>query len=554
MFSVMLQSKGFGKLFLYSISHKNSLVSVDKFKSKNLDSLKHLIRVSTVEKLMGTSSEEEEIWNNYKVVYKNVCKSINELKKYCSKMEKQTEDDKLKKSIEAYYEKKEQFKEQIKFFANMESANADYINPKVEKSIISATNEFNKIRKNKKFKDLLKKSKCKETVISYESFKPAEKGKDDGGAPNAPHLGEFLKIQEENRNKENKNIEDHIEELIKEEKEREILNCQGEIANAAGNLANLVGIDVNAIKKVLKDNGWKDDSEGTIFNCLLTSLAAKVNNIKPSFSTSKEFKDLLSDKLKGTSQITKGNFNNIAINRAQLECIEKFRELWNKFIKETAKLDSVGKDEDIRKRKTITKEVNLWKGFIGEYDKYIKNIIQIKESCKLKQNANLKIYGQDERIAKNKKGDFENVKALQPFLKENIELRDLLAEFNQISSEINAEVVKFRNNYNSASKFVDEIKKKIGKYVYDYNDKFNDKGKTKMENIVSNSQGELNLNGWVPKNENLCLAQCVVTVYYYIDKYKDNRFNLFSTNEKYLDDYIEEESKLKLGSIFGKKK
>ena len=331
MVSVMLQSRGFGKLFLYSISHKNSLVSVDKFKSKNLDSLKHLIRVSTVEKLMGTSSEEEEIWNNYKVVYKNVCKLINELKKYCSKMEKQTKTE-LKKSIEVYYEKKEQLEKQIEFLANMKPVNAGYLNQEgIEENkvaIANATKEFNETRKSKKYKDLLKKSECKETVMSYESFKPAEKGKDDGGAPNAPHFSEFLKIQLKTKNDELKKLNNYIDGLVAEKKKNDISKCQEKIASAASELVNFVNeglaendivMTVDGAMTFLKNNGWKDDSKGTIFDCLLTSLAAKVNNIKRSFPSSKEFKDLFSNKLKGTLKITKSNFKNITIIKSQLK-------------------------------------------------------------------------------------------------------------------------------------------------------------------------------------------------------------------------------------------
>ena len=104
--SLMLKSKGFGEMFLYSINHKNSLVDASSLKAKNLDSLKYIMRVTTIEKLLGKSSEEEVAWKDYKELYKSVCGSIDTLKKYCSALEKQSETN-LKKRIEKYNEQKE---------------------------------------------------------------------------------------------------------------------------------------------------------------------------------------------------------------------------------------------------------------------------------------------------------------------------------------------------------------------------------------------------------------------------------------------------------------
>lgn len=549
--SVMLKSKGFGELFLYSINHKNSLVSVNKLKSKNLDSLKHIMHVSTVEKLMGKSSEEQEAWNAYIGVYKNVCNSIDKLKRYCSKMEKQTET-KLKNSIGKYNLQKEKLKKQIEFLTNMQPANVNYIGEVAEKNINAinkAAETFNKVRSRSSCKDLLKKSKCEETVMNYTSFRPIEKGKYDGGSPDATHFVEFLKMQKQNRNEEFQNMNCYIDELVKQEKKKDILECQVKIASVAENLANFVVADVNAINKVLKENGWKDDSDKTIFNHLVTSLAINLNDNKNNeilVSNSEIFRNLVSTKLASKQKFNKSDFKNVNISKENLEHINNFCNLWNKFEKEIAELDSVQKGENTKNKESINKKIDDWKTLKNAYEKYIE---EIEKCCKLYQKDFLRNDKPVERgvKVKNKKVDFRDMDALKPFLGKDTMMDKQLVEFNKNVSKIDAEIAKYQANYNSASECADKIKKEIGMYVNEYIDKFNDKKSCIKVQINSNEQGKLTLNGWKPPQDSLSLAQCVITVYYYIDKYKNNNFNIFGSGENYIKSYIEESNKLKLG-------
>ena len=91
-------------------------------------------------------------------------------------------------------------------------------------------------------------------------------------------------------------------------------------------------------------------------------------------------------------------------------------------------------------------------------------------------------------------------------------------------------------------------------YVNQYEKKFSSKSAGLNGQIISDGQGKINLNGWKPPQDSLSLAQSVVTVYYYIDRYQNNSFNLFGSEGNYIDAYIEESKKLKLGFTPGKNK
>ena len=564
--SLMLKSKGFGEMFLYSINHKNSLVDAGSLKAKNLDSLKYIMRVTTIEKLLGKSSEEEVAWKDYKELYKSVCGSIDRLKKYCSVLEKQSETS-LKKRIEKYNEQKERLQAQIEFLTKMQPANAGYTDKKVIakniEAIDSAATKFNRVRGKKPYKEWLEKSGCNGTVVNYASFKPAAKRKTDGGMPDAPHFAEFLKMQKETRNEEFIKINGYINTLVKQEMQKKILECQEKIGNTAGKLAQLVDINMRDIAK-----SDKAQSE-SLYNNLTSALALKINNSskKPLISSSEEFRKLVSAKLASEKKFSKEDFPGMDIEDKQLKWINNFRELWNTFEENFAELNSAEKGKNInakkgakyeKTQKTLNKKLEEFKGY---YDEYIN---EIEKCCKLQSKVAFKDgrpVEYDAKIKSKKSGfkdvkvyGFEDMKALEPFMGKSTLMDRQLAEFNKNASKINAEIAKFKKNYESANKHANNIKRNIGIYVNQYDKKFSSKSAGLNGQISSDGQGKINLNGWKPPQDSLSLAQSVVTVYYYIDKYQNNSFNLFGSEGNYIDAYIEESKKLKLGFTPGKNK
>lgn len=568
--SLMLKSKGFGEMFLYSINHKNSLVDAGSLKAKNLDSLKYIMRVTTIEKLLGKSSEEEVAWKDYKELYKSVCGSIDTLKKYCSALEKQSETS-LKKRIEKYNEQKERLQAQIEFLTKMQPANAGYTDKKVIakniKAIDGAAAKFNIVRGKKPYKEWLEKSGCKGTVMDYTSFKPAAKRKTDGGMPDAPHFAEFLKMQKEIRNEEFIKINGYINTLVKQEMQKEmqrkILECQEKVGNTAGKLAKLVDIDMRAIGELSQ---IKSES---LYNNLASALALKINNSskKPLISSSEEFRKLVSAKLASKEKFSKKDFPEMDIKDKQLKWINDFRELWNTFEENFAELSNITKGKNInakkgakyeKTKKAISEKLAKFK---EHYDEYIN---EIEKCCKLQSKVAFKDgrpIEYDAKIKSKKSGfkdvkvyGFEDMKALEPFMGKSTLMDRQLAELNKNASKINAEIAKFKKNYESASKHANDIKRNIGMYVNQYEKKFSSKSAGLNGQIISDGQGKINLNGWKPPQDSLSLAQSVVTVYYYIDRYQNNSFNLFGSEGNYIDAYIEESKKLKLGFTPGKNK
>ena len=551
--SIMLKSKGFGEPFLYSINHKNSLVSVDKLKSKNLDSLKHLLRVSTIEKLMGKSSEEKAAWNDYKATNKSVCQSIDKLKKYCSKMEEQV-GDKLKERIDKYNLQKVKLKAQIEFLTKMNPANADYLNKdkikEKETAINNATEKFNGIRNDQKYKNLLEESKCV-NFKDYKSFKPAEKSKNDGGASDVPDFGEFLKMQKENMSKENKAIEDYINKFTEEKKNNDISNCEENIKAVVGDLVKLTGgFNAETVINMLEKNKWKTDSNSAVFVNLVSLLAGDIKDDsgKLIVSNTVEFRNSVSEKLKKGKNFSSKDFkNNGVINNDCLNRINSFITNWKKLQEEIAKLNDAKNGNSIKNNKDISNKRKSFEEFMNAYKGYIE---KIEKCCKVDQNKKLRIYGQDERGAKN--SGFKNNKALKSFLGKDTSMDKLLVEFNRNISKINAEILKYKVNYNAAVEYADEIKKTIAEYVSEYSEKFNNKN-SGLKGRININGGELKFNNWEPPQDTLCLAQCVATVYYYIDKYEDNNFNIFGSDDNFIETYIEEGNKLKLGFTPAKK-
>ena len=122
--------------------------------------------------------------------------------------------------------------------------------------------------------------------------------------------------------------------------------------------------------------------------------------------------------------------------------------------------------------------------FKEHYDEYIN---EIEKCCKLQSKVAFKDgrpVEYDAKVKSKKSGfkdvkvyGFEDMKALEPFMGKSTLMDRQLAELNKNASKINAEIAKFKKNYESASKHANNIKRNIGMYVNQYEKKFSSKKK-----------------------------------------------------------------------------
>lgn len=596
--------------FLHSITRRKPDITIEKMKSRDLDSLKSMIRITITEKIMSVNPQDDI--DQYSDFCNDINKSVKELKKYCLRMEK-VEQSGLEKMIVKYNKRRKILEEQIDFLIKMPPVNDSYYNENTVKAEIGAINNainaINTLRKNNK--KLLKENK----VAEYKGLDENLIGSIEVGTAFSNILKQQNKLRDENVEKAKssigkENVQTYKEEFFEElNKVLKYLNCEclnsinveniskrldeglssNEIYELLINIpmgqklnemtANSIAesdiiIDSASFKnEMIKElaksshsaSGFTTQFFGTYFEDALEKIKKTkeeaANKEKASVNNDSKLKTRAKNKNKAIGKINRRLENEMEKCGKEIEkvknCVDKFiknfidkwegvKESFDDF--ENAKNGNFDKIKNSKGNKDLN-------DFIKKYDEQM----DIIRNCCVKSNVHKKdgkIVNFDAKV-KGKDGALKSVKingfnssVLKPFMGENMEIDKVLLKFNKGICKINEEFRKYENYLSNAKVSAEKIKQTIDKYVSKFSNVFEDK-KCGSRYVKS---GKININELRNLNQSsisstLTLAQAIIIFYKYIDGYELGKFNIFSNDKtnNYMKSYLEEKDRLKLG-------
>lgn len=542
------KAKGNNKdgIFLDTIIRKNGVRQLEKFKPSDIKSLKSLLNVSAVTMWLKGSKEQSKMQKDYKNFYKEVSKLLDSLYKHCSVIRKHnTKDKDLRKKIDICNNYRTEIENAIQDAAGKQDAIKKLEDARTPTNIMAIkelnklTEDFNKLRASDKYYSMITQADVDIYVETYKEFEEKMRMVFRTEDP-VVIINQFVQEKKQLKEKESR----EVSLSVLREKKNDIKVAQRDVSKVLGEFENTLNLGKGSLKKYLvNENDFIAVNNGLYYD-LIDALTEKIKVHCKEVDKEEEFKSKVKKEIneylkKIQEEMKKGSLE--VFTDAAKQCA---KSLWG-FISPIIKYFTGANDEkkdDAEIKKEIEKFCYTWvrfervhvtladkinykekilNEFLGEYETYIDNIVKASNASNTleKKYSHLSetLYEMKDNKALSRK-----------------RIRDLIVLLNRTSNEINKSVSSLRTKYIAAQSDSEAIKEIIKDYVETYKDKF------------GNALNGKEISEWKPLKScsTFTLAQAVLVVYYYVDRYENKR--KFGLSDEIFG-YLERSEKVKLG-------